>query len=376
MSIIPHFHTYIFIGLLHQHNQASSQLDLSQLYSPGDMSVTSLHSYATGEMLTAQPYNAADGPSEQLMDAPRSANLCMHSESALQDDANYACYVSGDSRCNANPLVTPLYTLLLRSHNSLVRSMRRRKGHWPGERVYRRARHINTAVYKRIVYNEWLPIVVGTETAAKINSAGTAESSVQGRTHAGSVSNEWATAAARFYYSMMPGVLQLNDVDDAWTTNAITAREELSGAVQATVLDMQQEWYRPRNLSHDNMLDRVLAATLKQRAQAMDSFYVNDVSGVESMSFPFFITLTVLFLVENRSANICSAIRRIPKSARMPLLWIFNAAVITASPATPRTWSSAQGNRASAIGRICERSCWRRISGDCVKSTSMSNKSI
>lgn len=255
------------------------------------MLVTSLHSHATGEMLTAQPYNAADGPSaEQLMDAPRSANLCMHSESALQDDENFACYVSGDSRCNANPLVTPLYTLLLRSHNTLVRSMRRRKGHWPGERVYRRARHINTAVYKRIVYNEWLPIVVGTETAAKINSAGTAESSVQGRMHAGSVSNEWATAAARFYYSMMPGVLQLNDADDAWTTNAITARDELSGAVKATtsattVLDMQQEWYRPRNLSHDNMLDRVLAATLGQRAQAMDSFYVNDVSGVRSKSF-------------------------------------------------------------------------------------------
>lgn len=260
------------------------------MYGPSEPIASSLRRFVDGELSTGQSHRADAVAAETLPEAPLSANLCMNQQrsSRVTNDTNAtsaddhrtdtatACYLSGDSRCNANPLVTPLYTLQLRAHNALARSLRRRKVHWSDERVFRRARRINTAVYKSIVFGEWLPIVVGAQMAEQINGA-QRNAKV---TDAAGISNEWATAAARFYYSMMPGELKL-DEEDAWSTNAITPQAVLSDVFvnrTKTTIDLQQEWYRPRDLGRDQMLDRVLAATLKQRAQAMDAFYVNDVS--------------------------------------------------------------------------------------------------
>lgn len=102
-------------------------------------------------------------------------------------------------------------------------------------------------------------MVVGAELATELNMAHTrpASSAVVAEPDAAAVSNEWATAAARFYYSMMPGALRLD---------------------AALVLDVQQEFYRPRNLGANGTLDRMVAAIVREPAMAMDSAYVEDVS--------------------------------------------------------------------------------------------------
>lgn len=104
-------------------------------------------------------------------------------------------------------------------------------------------------------------MVVGAELATEINTVhsrptGTATAPVP-ESHAAAVSNEWATAAARFYYSMMPGALRLD---------------------AEQVLDVQHEFYRPRSLCANGTLDRMMAAIGREPAMAMDSAYVEDVS--------------------------------------------------------------------------------------------------
>lgn len=189
---------------------------------------------------------------------------------------------SGDSRCNANPLITPMYTLFLRSHNRLAATIRARKPTWTDERIFRQARRLNTLVYKRLVFTEWLPIVVGIDMAAGITAAGAPTPAAP---PTAAVSNEWATAAARFYWSMMPGTLPLVTEDaDASTTAPSTSDASNEIVRPPAVLDMQHEFYRTRDLSQNNTLDRIMSSVLGQRAQAMDTFYVDDVSWIASVT--------------------------------------------------------------------------------------------
>lgn len=60
-----------------------------------------------------------------------------------------------------NPYVTPLYTILLRSHNNIARRIKSMKRTWSDQRIFKLARKLNTAIYVDIVYNEWAKIVLG-----------------------------------------------------------------------------------------------------------------------------------------------------------------------------------------------------------------------
>lgn len=114
--------------------------------------------------------------------------------------------IIGDSRVNINPYVTTLYTIFLRSHNRIAAELKRTKS-WKDERLFDTARRINTAIYQKIVYEEWARVIVGKDVMD-----GIMEPFHSSRVATPAVSNEFATAAIRFYYSMMPGDLSLERV--------------------------------------------------------------------------------------------------------------------------------------------------------------------
>lgn len=90
----------------------------------------------------------------------------------------------------------------------------------------------------------------------------------------GEVSNEFATAGIRFYYSMMPGDLEVErDVFYGSTrTNSISRNESATETIE-----LKTVFYRPRNLARSDELERIMSAILNQSAMAMDSGYVDDV---------------------------------------------------------------------------------------------------
>jgi peroxidase len=70
-------------------------------------------------------------------------------------------FVTGDPRVMENPELTAITTLFLREHNSWVARLQSRHSDWSGQQLYNMARSITTAEYQNIVFNEYLPVLIG-----------------------------------------------------------------------------------------------------------------------------------------------------------------------------------------------------------------------
>lgn len=179
-----------------QLNQASNTLDLSQLYGISEEVTNTLRAFRNGELLSSHSDTSPTLPESQ----DESEHFCM-----INSTSEAVCYKSGDSRVNINPYATTLYTVFLRSHNRIAQRIAKAKGTWKDERIFQAARQFNIAIYQKIVYNEWADVVLGQNEAAQIRSE---EFAAKFKKSYRAVSNEFASAGIRFYYSMMPGELK------------------------------------------------------------------------------------------------------------------------------------------------------------------------
>lgn len=185
---------FSFIYCIEKINQASNYLDLSQLYGNTNEITFTLRTFTNGELKIS---NDPLSPTLPEIDDIETNHLCMHNTTI-----DTVCYRAGDSRVNVNPYVTTLYTLFLRSHNRIARQLQNEHPTWNDSQLFTYAQRINIGIYQKIVYGEWLNIVLGANEAAAIDR-NTSTCNANGK-----VSNEFATAGIRFYYSMMPGDLK------------------------------------------------------------------------------------------------------------------------------------------------------------------------
>lgn len=54
-----------------------------------------------------------------------------------------------------------LHHVFHRAHNTLEEELHRLNPHWDGERLFQETRHIMGGAWQYIVFNEYLPIVLG-----------------------------------------------------------------------------------------------------------------------------------------------------------------------------------------------------------------------
>jgi peroxidase len=67
----------------------------------------------------------------------------------------------GDSRVNEQPLLSVMHTIWLREHNRIAENLFRIVPGQTDEFYFQHARRIVIAEMQHIIYNEYLPVIIG-----------------------------------------------------------------------------------------------------------------------------------------------------------------------------------------------------------------------
>lgn len=111
---------------------------------------------------------------------------------------------------NQNPQLTILQVILFREHNRIAEVLSKINPQWDDETIYQETRMINIAQHQFISYYEWLPIFIGVTNSLKNKIVFDTKSFIDDydETVDPSVLNEHATAAFRFFHSLIAGHLE------------------------------------------------------------------------------------------------------------------------------------------------------------------------
>lgn len=102
-------------------------------------------------------------------------------------------FIAGDERSDENAVLTSLHTLFMREHNRLCDVLPQ---FWTEDERFWKARQINIAKYRQIVYKEWLPALFGSQVTL-LNSVDTLKTAPH------RLNEVFAGSAFRFGHSMI-----------------------------------------------------------------------------------------------------------------------------------------------------------------------------
>jgi hypothetical protein len=192
-----------------QINAQTCYLDLSQVYGPNAVVGDALRTHSNGLLKTSPgdmlPYNNLKYFTQAELDAIDMAN----DAHLLPDNQLFA---AGDPRANESTELTALETLFLRNHNAIATSLRKNHKDWSGEQLYQEARKLNIAEYQEIIYNEYLPDLLGPRAMPEYSGYDPAVDP--------SIATEFSTVAFRFGHSMLNNTIP-RDADDGTTLGTI-----------------------------------------------------------------------------------------------------------------------------------------------------------
>jgi hypothetical protein len=250
-------------------NSISAYLDLSQVYGSDSATDNALRTFSGGLMKTSPgglppldnttyftpaqlaAINAAEGGM---------ANGGPSSESQL--------FVTGDTRGNENVELTALQSLFLDNHNLLASVLQQQHPNWTDQQLFNEARKLNIAEYQEIVYNGWIPAVLGT-------TALPAYKGYNPNVNPG-IADEFSTVAFRFGHSMLDNDIDRDGNNGLPSAASVPLSEDffdptiLNGNGQATITD-------PITGLTSSDIGALLKADADGDAQATDVLAVNAV---------------------------------------------------------------------------------------------------
>ncbi len=80
-------------------------------------------------------------------------------------DSRVRCFAAGDGRVNENNALVAIHTLFMREHNRIAAELSRVNPAWSDERLFQESRKILIGEMQHITYTEWLPTIIGFNTA-------------------------------------------------------------------------------------------------------------------------------------------------------------------------------------------------------------------
>lgn len=162
----------------------------------------------------------------------------------------------GDGRTNQIISLVVIHILFAREHNRICDILSQLNHHWTDEKLYQEARRIVIAELQHIVYNEYLPILIGKEQTHSfglhVRNSGWADDYNSEVNPA--VTNEFTGAAFRFGHSTVDGKFHVhkdNNVDE--------------------VIDIPDVMFNPTRLRKRSFLDNMARTMMEQPMQRVDS---------------------------------------------------------------------------------------------------------
>jgi peroxidase len=120
------------------------------------------------------------------------------------------CFHAGDLRSNEMIGLTATHTIWLREHNRVARKLKNLNPTFTRDQIFHEARRIVNAQYQHIIYNEWLPIVIGKQymdtygiTPMSSGYFNRYDEDIDPR-----ISNEFSAAAFRMGHTLIQGLIQ------------------------------------------------------------------------------------------------------------------------------------------------------------------------
>jgi hypothetical protein len=192
-------------------------------------------------------------------------SVLLENDNDAHQVADDELFLAGDVRANENPGIISLQTLFVREHNRIAREIAARTSRLSDEEIYQKARQKVIAEMQWIVYNEYLPALLGSNAMPNYRGYSPRVNPT--------ISNEFSTAAYRFGHSMLDDEVGRLNNDGTETTGG--PLELATSFFNPTVFD-------PSLPNHEGDIDVFLKAEISGRAQEVD-VYLND--GVRNFLF-------------------------------------------------------------------------------------------
>jgi hypothetical protein len=141
-----------------QPNDITAYIDLSMVYGSDATRARLLRSHVNGMLLTS-PGNLL--PLNNSTYFGTAAPLAMANDAGIVP--NTSLFVAGDVRANENIELTSMQTLFMRNHNRLAAEIHAALPFLGDEGIYQAARAYNIAEFEAIVYNQYLPDLLGSK---------------------------------------------------------------------------------------------------------------------------------------------------------------------------------------------------------------------
>ena len=158
-----------------------------------------------------------------------------------------------------------MHTIWVREHNRIAKKLQANNPGWDDEKLFQETRRIVIAEYQHIIYNEWLPLVVGQNqiTAFGLRPRTTGYSSSYLDSFDPRVTNEFATAAFRFGHTLIPTKFKQK--------NSAQRNSE-------TVQRLKDIFFEPNKVQNNpEIIDDLVRGLTSQKGQRWDNKFSEDI---------------------------------------------------------------------------------------------------
>ena len=223
-------------------NNITSWIDGSNIYGSDDERAEFLRAFDGGRLKVSEgnflPFN--DGSIENA--DPRGGDPTR-------------LFVGGDVRVNENSVLIGMHTLFVREHNRIADRLSTIHPSWTDEEVFQRARDINIAQYQSIIYNEYLPSILGVDTLPEYSGYNSSFNP--------GISRTFATAAFRFGHSQLSSEIPRLDTE--------------GDTIEQGNLTLAEVFFRSGSVIQEAGVDPIFRGIASSLSQNIDTRVIDDV---------------------------------------------------------------------------------------------------